>query len=178
MQILKSKKSLKNIESKSMNFIFNLLDKLTKMGAYLSAFLIVALVLLILTEIFIRSFFDLSTMIADEYSGYLYLASIFLALGYTFSKDAHIRINIITSRLSKKANNIFDILAAIITLIVLSFALYRTILFTYDSYSLEMLSENVSETPLYLTQLAMPFGIIIFMLAVVLFIFKGFSNDS
>ncbi|RXJ84037.1 C4-dicarboxylate ABC transporter permease, partial [Aliarcobacter trophiarum LMG 25534] len=54
-----------------MNFIFNFLDKLTKMGAYLSAFLIVALVLLILTEIFIRSFFDLSTMIADEYSGYL-----------------------------------------------------------------------------------------------------------
>ncbi|RXK12334.1 C4-dicarboxylate ABC transporter permease [Halarcobacter mediterraneus] len=161
-----------------MNFIFNFLDKLTKMGAYLSAFLIVALVLLILTEIFIRSFFDLSTMIADEYSGYLYLASIFLALGYTFSNDAHIRINIITSRLSKKANNIFDIVAAIITLVVLSFALYRTILFTYDSYSLEMLSENVSETPLYLTQLAMPFGIIIFMLAVVLFIFKGFSNDS
>ena len=41
-----------------------------------------------------------------------------------------------------------------------------------------MLSENVSETPLYLTQLAMPIGITVFMLAVVVFIFKGFSDDS
>ena len=43
-------------------------------------------------------------MIADEYSGYFYLASIFLSLGYAFSQDSHIRINIITSRLSKKTN--------------------------------------------------------------------------
>ncbi|MGB0989681.1 MAG: TRAP transporter small permease subunit [Halarcobacter sp.] len=147
------------------------------MGAYLSAFILVALVSLILIEIFIRAFFDMSTMIADEYSGYFYLASIFFGLAYTFSSDSHIRINIITSRLSKKTNNKIDILAAVITLAVLAFALYRTILFTYDSYELEMLSENVSETPLYLTQLAMPIGITMFMLAVVLFIFKGFTND-
>lgn len=161
-----------------MNYISNFIDKLTKTGAYLAGFLLVSLVLLILTEIFLRSFFDISTMIADEYSGYLYLASIFLSLGYAFSKDAHIRINIITSRLSKKSNKKIDIVAAIITLGVLTFALYRTILFTYDSYDLEMLSENVSETPLYITQLAMPIGITVFILAVVLFIFKGFSNDS
>ncbi|NVJ53983.1 MAG: TRAP transporter small permease [Campylobacteraceae bacterium] len=160
-----------------MNFVSNFIDKLTKMGAYLSAFILVALVSLILIEIFIRAFFDMSTMIADEYSGYFYLASIFFGLAYTFSSDSHIRINIITSRLSKKTNNKIDILAAIITLGVLAFALYRTILFTYDSYELEMLSENVSETPLYLTQLAMPIGITMFMLAVVLFIFKGFTND-
>lgn len=160
-----------------MNFISNFIDKLTKTGAYLSAFILVALVSLILIEIFIRGFFDMSTMIADEYSGYFYLASIFFGLAYTFSKDSHIRINIITSRLSKKINKKIDILAALITLAVLAFALYRTILFTYDSYDLEMLSENVSETPLYLTQLAMPIGITMFMLAVVLFIFKGFTND-
>ncbi|AXH11792.1 TRAP transporter small permease subunit [Halarcobacter bivalviorum] len=160
-----------------MSFISNFIDKLTKMGAYLSAFILVSLVSLILIEIFIRSLFDMSTMIADEYSGYFYLASIFFGLAYTFSSDSHIRINIITSRLSKKVNRKIDILAALITLAVLAFALYRTALFTYDSYSLEMLSENVSETPLYLTQLAMPIGITMFMLAVVLFIFKGFTND-
>ncbi len=161
-----------------MNTIFNFLDKLTKLGAYLGGLAIVSLVVLILVEIFLRSFFDTSTMIADEYSGYLYLASIFLALGYTFSKDGHIRINIITSRLSKKANKKIDIVAAIITLAVLAFTLYRTILYTYDSYDLNMLSENVSETPLYLTQLAMPIGIILFMLAILVFIFKGFSDDK
>ena len=161
-----------------MNTLSSFIDKLSKGSAYLSGFILIALVLLILSEIFLRSFFDISTMIADEYSGYFYLASIFFALAYAFSQNSHIRINIITSRLSKKTNRKIDIVAAIITLGVLCFALYRTILFTYDSYELEMLSENVSETPLYLTQLAMPIGITIFILAVIVFIFKGFSDDS
>ncbi len=160
-----------------MNTFSNLVNKLCKGGAYLSGFFLVALVLMILTEIFLRSFFDISTMIADEYSGYFYLASIFLGLAYTFNEDGHIRINIITSKLTRKSNRKIDIFAGIITLFVLIFALWRTILLAYDSYELEMLSEAVSETPIYLTQLAMPVGISLLILAVIAFIFKGFKND-
>jgi TRAP-type C4-dicarboxylate transport system permease small subunit len=160
-----------------MNSFSTFVNKLCKIGAYLAGFFLVALVLIILTEIFLRSFFDISTMIADEYSGYLYLALIFFGLAFTFNEDAHIRINIITSKLSIKANKKIDIFAGIITLIVLIFTLYRTILLAYDSYELEMLSEAVSETPIYLTQLAMPIGITLFILALVVFILKGFKRD-
>jgi TRAP-type C4-dicarboxylate transport system permease small subunit len=160
-----------------MKTFTSLVNKLSNWGAYLASLLLVSLVCLILIEITIRHFFDMSTLIADEYSGYLYLASIFLGLAYTFKEGGHIRINIITSRLSKKANNIFDILAAIITIAILGFVLYRTILFTYDSYELEMLSEAVSETPLYLTQLVMPIGTSLFILAVVLFLVQRIKND-
>jgi len=155
-----------------MNYFINFINKLSKGGAYLSGLLLIGLVCMILTEIFLRYFFDRSTMIADEYSGYLYLASIFLALAYTFTQNGHIRINIITSKLSKGTNSIIDVIASIVTIIVLLFILYRTILFTYDSYELEMLSEAVSETPLYLTQIVMPVGITLFILAVIAFIFK------
>ncbi len=51
---------------------------LSTVGAYISSTLLVLLVVLIMTEIIGRSFFDYSTMIADEYSGYLYLAAVFL----------------------------------------------------------------------------------------------------
>jgi TRAP-type C4-dicarboxylate transport system permease small subunit len=85
-----------------MKIFYSLINKLSLWGAYLSSLLLISLVLLILTEIFIRYFFDMSTMIADEYSGYLYLAAIFLGLAYTFNEDAHIRINILTSKMSKK----------------------------------------------------------------------------
>ncbi len=161
-----------------MNTLLNSMEKLVKFGAFLSGFFIVALVLLILAEIFLRSFFDYSTMIADEYSGYFYLASIFFALAYTFLKDKHIRINILTSKLSKKSNRKIDIFASFIALLLLIFILIRTILFTYDSYSLEMLSENVSETPLYIPQLVMPFGIVLFIFACILVMLKGFLNDK
>lgn len=162
-----------------METFSNFIDRLCKGGAYLSGTLLIGLVCLILTEIFFKIlFFDMSTMIADEYSGYLYLASIFLGLAYTFLSGGHIRINIVTSRLSEGGvNGLIDIIASIITLGVLAFVLYRTVLFTYDSYELEMLSEAVSETPLYLTQIVMPIGTILFMLAVIAVIIKRLKND-
>lgn len=160
-----------------MKSFYNIVNKLSLWAAYLSGLVIVSLVLLILIEIFIRYSFDMSTMIADEYSGYLYLASIFLGLAYTFNEKAHIRINIVTSRLNKKANRVIDIIAGLISTLVLSFAFYRTVLFAYDSYELEMLSEAVSETPLYLTQIVMPLGLSLFILSTLVFVIKGFKND-
>ena len=160
-----------------MKTLYNLVNKLSLWGAYLSSLLLVSLVLLILTEIFIRYFFNTSTLIADEYSGYLFLASVFLGLSYTFKENAHIRINILTSRMSEKSNKFIDIFAGSITIVVLLFALYRTILFTFDSYEMEMLSESVSQTPLYLTQLVMPLGLSLFILSVLIFVIKGLKND-
>ena len=160
-----------------MKTLYNLVNKLSLWGAYLSSILLVSLVLLILTEIFIRYFFNTSTLIADEYSGYLFLASVFLGLSYTFKENAHIRINILTSRMSEKSNKFIDIFAGSITIVVLLFALYRTILFTFDSYEMEMLSESVSQTPLYLTQLVMPLGLSLFILSVLIFVIKVLKND-
>ena len=97
----------------------NFVNKLSLWGAYLASLLLISLVFLILTEIFGRYFFNYSTMIADEYSGYLYLSTIFLGLAYTFTQDAHIRINIITSKISKKSNNIIDITAGLLTIAIL-----------------------------------------------------------
>lgn len=144
-------------------------NKLSLLGAYLSSILILSLAILVLSEIFSRHFFDTSTMIADEYSGYLYLSAIFLGLAYTLQENAHIRINIITSKLSTKSNKIIDVIAGLTSISVLFFILYRTILFTYESYDMEMLSERVSETPLYLTQIVMPIGIILFIIAMIAF---------
>lgn len=161
-----------------MKFICRLSDKLQIFGAYLSSFLFMALTILIMTEIVLRSFFNVSTMIADEYSGYFYLASIFLGLGYTFKEDGHIRINVLTSKFSKRGKRYIDIFAGSITLVLLIFIFYRSILLVHDSYSFDMVSETVSETPIYLTQLAMPLGLFLFCLAILSFILRRITNDS
>lgn len=150
----------------------------SKMGAYLASILLVLLVGLILVEIFGRSFFNYSTMIADEYSGYLYLALVFLGLGYTFEKEKHIRITLITSRLNERSKRIADIVAGFCITAILLFILYRSWLFMADTKEMEMVSENVSETPLYLTQIPMVLGIIIFIIATTIFLFKRIKDDS
>ena len=143
--------------------------RLSTAGATLSALLIVALVVLIMVEIIGRSFFDYSTMLADEYSGYFFLAAIFLGLAYTFNREGHIRITIVTSRLSDSIKRWVDVLAGTMTLAILLFALYYSWDFMVESKEMEMLSEGVSETPLYLTQIPIVIGLALFVLAVLNF---------
>lgn len=151
---------------------------ISKAGAYIASLLLVGLVILILVEIVGRSFFDYSTMIADEYSGYLYLALVFLGLGFTFDDDKHIRITLLTSHLNKKGNKIADTLAGFIMSAILLFILYRAWLFTVDTKEMEMVSENVSETPLWLTQIPMVAGITIFLISALLFFYKRLRHDN
>jgi len=150
---------------------------LSTVGAYISSTLLVLLVILIMTEIIGRSFFDYSTMLADEYSGYFYLAAVFFGLAYTFEQGGHIRINLLTSRFSEKTQEWIDVYAGLISTAVMLFVLYYCWLFMIDSHEMEMLSENVSETPLYLTQIPMPIGIALFVLALLVFSLKRIFND-
>jgi len=151
--------------------------KLSLTGASLSALLIVALVGLIMVEIIGRSFFDYSTMLADEYSGYFYLALVFLGFAYTFDEEGHIRISIITSRLQDSAKRWVDIVAGVMTLAILLFALYYSWDFMMESHEMEMLSEGVSETPLYLTQIPIVVGLALFAFSALVFVLGRISHD-
>jgi len=152
--------------------------RLSLAGAALSALLVIALVVLITIEIVGRSFFDYSTMLADEYSGYFYLASIYFGLAYTFQEGGHIRIRIVTDRLGRRAKRWADILAGILLLAMLLFALVYSWRFMYESYEMEMVSEGVSETPLYLTQIPIVVGLALFAIAVVAFLLKRIRYDQ
>lgn len=153
-------------------------NQVSKIGAYIASILLLCLVVLILVEIVGRSFFDYSTMIADEYSGYLYLALVFFALAYTFDEEEHIRITLFTSHLSSKGKRFADIVAGFILISVLLFTLYRGWLFMVDTKEMEMVSENVSETPLYLTQIPMIAGIALFLLTATIFLIKRIKSDK
>jgi len=161
-----------------MDWLETLNSRLSKGGAYISSTLFVALVLLVMTEIIGRSFFDYSTMLADEYSGYFYLGAVFFGLAFTLNENVHIRINIVTSRLSENKQRYIDILAGILATLILSFALYYSYLFMMDSYEMGMLSENVSETPLYLTQIPIVIGMALFVFASFTFTLSRIFDDK
>ncbi len=161
-----------------LSLLKKLNHKLSLGGAILSSTLFIALVVLIMVEIIGRSFFDYSTMLADEYSGYFYLAAIFLGLAYTFDQEGHIRISIITSRLSNSTKRWVDVFAGIMALAILLFALCYSWNFMMESKEMEMLSEGVSETPLYLTQIPLVVGLVLFAFSMFIFVLRRLTNDS
>ncbi len=152
--------------------------KLSLGGAFIASGLLIILVLLILLEIVLRYFFNTSTMRADEYSGYLYLALVCFGFGYTFLRDGHIRITFLTAKISSKSSSLVDIFAGVVTLALLGFIFYRTILLVWDSYQTGVVSEGVSATPLFIPQLALPIGVLLFMVSVVAFIVQRMFHDK
>ncbi len=150
-----------------MKTFVRMIDGLSLGGAFLSAILMLFIVVLIAVEILLRSVFNISTLISDEYSAYFFVGVVLLGLAFTLREEGHIRITLLTSVLGPRGRIVLDVLATIMAVAVTTFALYHASAMVYDSWSLGMLADSISETPIYLSQMVIPVGLALFDLQLV-----------
>lgn len=157
-----------------MKKVISLIERFSTWGAFLSAMFMVLIVVLIAVEILLRSVFKVSTLISDEYSAYFFVGVVLLGLAYTFKEEGHIKITLVTSVLGKRGQAALDILSTVVAVAMTSFALYYASAMVYDSWLLDMRADSISETPIYLSQLAIPLGLLMFDLQLVARLLKRF----
>lgn len=155
-----------------MKNIIKIIEMASNIGAILSSIFLLLIVALITIEIVLRALFNTSTLIADEYSAYMYVYVVMLGLAYTFQQNGHIKITLITSRLSVRLRNLFEIISLLFVLCILLFALFHSVKMVWDTYQLDMRADTIAETPLYLPEIALPTGYFIFILQVLAEILK------
>ena len=143
------------------------IDTCSRWGAYLSSLAMLSIVTLILVEIVLRTFFNSSTMISDEYSGYLMVTMVMLGLSYTLAEGSHIRITILSERLKGRAAQSLDLVATLIAATLCGYALYHSLWMVQDTYSYQILADSISETPLYLPQILIPVGLLLLELQLI-----------
>jgi TRAP-type mannitol/chloroaromatic compound transport system permease small subunit len=80
----------------------------------LSSYLIFIIVAIMAYEVIARYFFHMPTVWINEMSGYLFGAIVFLAGGYAYSKEAHVKVDVIYNRWSMKTRRIADFITTII----------------------------------------------------------------
>lgn len=146
-----------------MERVLHFAQFLSEKAALCSSVAMILIVLLILLEVFLRSLFNTSTMITDEYSAYLYVVLVFFGLGHTLGTDGHIRVKVVTSRLSERTRHVLDALVTALALALAGFALAFSISLVKEAHSLRMVSETPSQTPMWIPQSAIPLGLIVFM---------------
>lgn len=132
-------------------------------GAAASVFL-GAIVVLITLEIVLRSGFHTSTLVADEYSAYFFVAVVMLGLPIALRDGAHIRITLVSGRLPEAGQRWLDIFVHLLALALCGFALYHATMMAYDAYALDMQADSISETPIFLPQIVIPLGLLLFAL--------------
>lgn len=87
--------------------------------------LVLATVVISAGNAILRKAFDLGSNASLEIQWYLFAAVFMLGSGYVFLRNAHVRIDFISSKLSKRTNAIIDILGILIFTIPLSIILIQ-----------------------------------------------------
>jgi TRAP-type mannitol/chloroaromatic compound transport system permease small subunit len=87
--------------------------------------LILASVLISAGNAIVRKVFNIGSNALLEIQWYLFAYVFMLAVGYVFLKNAHVRIDFISSRLSKRTNAIIDAVGIVVFTIPLSIIMIR-----------------------------------------------------
>ena len=92
------------------------IDRVNQSVGIFTTWLILATTLISAGNAIVRKAFDLSSNALLEIQWYLFAAVFLLASGYTFLKNAHVRIDFVSSRLSPRARNWVDVVGIVTVL--------------------------------------------------------------
>ena len=134
------------------------LGRWTGLACDAAGLMLVALALLIGAEIALRTVSGKSTLIADEYSGYLFVWITMIGLAHSLKSGTFLRVDNLVSLLSRRGQALAELFSAIVGLIVTSVCVYATGTLVSASYRFGTLSIQPSATPLWLAQIILPVG--------------------
>jgi TRAP-type mannitol/chloroaromatic compound transport system permease small subunit len=100
-----------------------LIDSFSELIGTLVMWLVLGAVLSSAGNAIVRKAFDISSNAFLEIQWYLFAAVFMLGSGYVFLRNAHVRIDFISSKLSKRTNAIIDTLGIVVFTIPLSLIL-------------------------------------------------------
>ncbi len=109
-----------------MSFLLSLsraIDRISLLVGYLMRWLILAAVLISAGNALMRKLFNIGSNAYLEVQWYLFAAVFLLGAGYVFLKNAHVRIDFISSKLSARTNALIDILSILVVITPLSLML-------------------------------------------------------
>ena len=140
------------------------LDRVYDAAAYLAALFLIGTLTMVLLGIFGRMF-GFQVRGSDAYAGYFMAGAGFLALAHTLVRGEHIRVNLVLEHVgarTRRALERWSLGAA--ALLAIAFAYYSMRL-AWQSYTLHDVSTGNDATPLWLPQLAMAAGTVVFAVA-------------
>ncbi|WP_019416239.1 TRAP transporter small permease subunit [Paenisporosarcina sp. TG20] len=157
-----------------MEKFVRIIDKTSNAFGVLAGILMILSVVLVITEVIMRSAFDSTIYITSEYSAYFMVGVTFLGLAYTLKEKGHIRMAFLQKRFKgQKARLILDLYTFTVGLVLFSILTVATFQFFLDSLMTGSQSMQLSKTYLAIPQFALPLGSLLITLQFVSEIIKS-----
>ncbi len=142
------------------------LDRLYLGSGMLAGLFIILITIMILVQI-VGRWFDIIIPSTEDFAGFFLAAATFLALAYTFRMGGHIRITILVHLLKGKVSRFALTAALSVFILMIAYGVYYTAAFVYESWSFDELSQGYIAVPLWIPQLGMLLGLIVFLIALI-----------
>ncbi len=140
------------------------LDRLFTWAGWLAGLFMIATLLAVLASIFGR-LLAIRVPGVDAYAGYCMAASAFLALAHTLRRGEHIRVTLILNHLGPRAHHVLEIFCHGAALLLAGALAWFSLRLAWQSWSFHDISTGLDATPLWIPQLGMAAGTLLFCLA-------------
>lgn len=140
------------------------LAPLYRASLWLAGFFMIAMLATILVSIAGRQF-DFYIRGIDSYAGYFMAAASFLALAGTLVQGDHIRVTLVISRFTGRPRRAFEIFCLVLAIAVSGAFAFYSVKMAWWSWKFNDISTANDATPLWIPQLGMALGTVIFCIA-------------
>jgi TRAP-type C4-dicarboxylate transport system permease small subunit len=142
------------------------LDGLYAVSGWLAGLSMVGVLLMVLASILSR-LLGFTVPGTDAYAGYAMAGAGFLALASTLKKGEHIRVTLVLGLLKGKAHKALELAALAMAVLLSGFLALYSARLVWQSLQFEDISVGIDATPLWIPQIVMAAGTLIFFIAFV-----------
>ena len=140
------------------------LDRLYLASAWLAGLCMVGVLAMVALTIASR-LFGFSATGSDAYAGYATAGAGFMALASTLKRGEHIRVTLLLGALKGRAHKALEVLALSIATLLAGFLAFYSVHLAWQSWEINDISVGIDATPLWIPQILMAMGTVIFFIA-------------
>ena len=152
-----------------------LTSAVVKGSGYLAGIATILILLIVCLEVLIRAFGS-SLQVADELSGYLNAAVIFLGLGYALREGAFVRVEIVYDKLKgpfKQLINALIVLTSLAFTAILTYFIYSHTVYLFQQ---DTRAVSIMNTPEWIPMTAVVLGLVVLLIQLLDFVFSRFKK--
>lgn len=148
----------------------NGINKIDNAGGLAAGAIVLLMLFMLAANTLLRYLFNYSWYFAEEYTSYGLIFLTFIPLAYTLKEKGHITIDVLLDRLPKRVRNCVSATTTVISLIVMAVLLRYGIELVINSLHRGSRSNTVMLTPLWIPQMFIVVGLILFIPEVICYL--------
>ena len=142
------------------------LEALYRWVAYLGAFFIVGICLLITAQVIGRET-GVQVKGADDITAWSVVAAGFLPLAHTYRMNGQIRVTLLIERFSGVTRTVLELVVLGVALFLVGFLCFSAFDMTWDSYRFGDLSQGLIVIPIWIPQISIGVGTLVLVIAII-----------